>query len=272
MSAVPHALQNLATGPAANSIPDWLQQLLNINLTDFGPIQDFLAINGGITGFQSVIGGLGYTASGSMFTIVPGANAAIAMSQALSSALAAPATAVHDVSGMPAGALGSTLAGSSGSFAPTVGASGAGTSAAMGRAAAVGGLSVPQAWGVAAPEVRLAATALPTAGLAGAPQVGAAATGPGWIGGVPPMAGMVNAPSTGDPRLRSGSRLKVIPTLARESVADEQTSSRWVFDGDGTLTERDELAELRRTAAELVKERDALQRSAAALIKEAKQL
>jgi PPE-repeat protein len=46
--------------------------------------------------------------------------------------------------------------------------------AGLGRAASVGGMSVPQGWTVAAPEIRLAAATLPTTGLAAAPEVFAA--------------------------------------------------------------------------------------------------
>jgi len=46
--------------------------------------------------------------------------------------------------------------------------------ASLGRAASVGGMSVPQGWTVAAPEIRLAALTLPTTGLTAAPEVFAA--------------------------------------------------------------------------------------------------
>jgi PPE-repeat protein len=49
-----------------------------------------------------------------------------------------------------------------------------GVTAGLGRAASIGGMSVPQGWTVAAPEIRLASLALPTTGLAAAPEVLAA--------------------------------------------------------------------------------------------------
>ncbi len=49
---------------------------------------------------------------------------------------------------------------------------GADISAGLGRAASVGGLSVPQAWGSAAPEIRLAARGLPMAALDALPKPG----------------------------------------------------------------------------------------------------
>ncbi len=44
----------------------------------------------------------------------------------------------------------------------------------LGRAPSVGGMSVPQGWTVAAPEIRLSAVTLPTSGLGAAPEVFAA--------------------------------------------------------------------------------------------------
>jgi hypothetical protein len=49
--------------------------------------------------------------------------------------------------------------------------------AGLGQAPSVGRLSVPQAWTVAAPEIRLAAVTLPATGLAAAPEVMAASPG-----------------------------------------------------------------------------------------------
>jgi len=49
--------------------------------------------------------------------------------------------------------------------------------AGLGRAASVGGLSVPQGWTVAAPEIRLASLSLPANGLAAAPEAFAASSG-----------------------------------------------------------------------------------------------
>jgi len=46
--------------------------------------------------------------------------------------------------------------------------------AGLGRAPSVGGMSVPQGWTVAAPEIRLSAVTLPTTGLGAAPEVFAA--------------------------------------------------------------------------------------------------
>ena len=85
--------------------------------------------------------------------------------------------------------------------------------AGLGRAASVGGLSVPQAWGSAAPEIRLAARGLPMAALDALPQAGAAGPG-GWFGGMPPMGSVVNAPRIGEASSNPRFRQKVIPEIA----------------------------------------------------------
>ncbi|MGV0748592.1 PPE family protein [Mycolicibacter minnesotensis] len=256
-----------STGTAAgNSLQNIIDQILNFNLADTQIGKDFLALNGSFSGLQAVIGGLGYTASGSMFTIVPGVNAAITASSAMTSAMsAAGVLPVSSVTTLP----------EAGSVGRLVGSSGAGgqTSATLGRAGSVGGLTVPPSWGSAASplaaassNVRLAAAAAPMSGLGGMP----AAPG-GFMGGMPMLAGAVNAPRSGDSSSRFGSRLKVLP---EQGQAVEEPSTRWAAPSQpaastgAKFSERDELKELRKVAAELVKERDILHRSAVALLKD----
>jgi PPE-repeat protein len=154
----------------------------------------------------------------------------------------------------------------------SAGLGGAGVSAGLGRAAAVGALSVPPSWGTASPAIRLAATALPTAGLGGLPEAGAA--GPaGWLGGLPLVGSVVNAPRNGAAAPRSESRLKVIPQMGAAPGVHDATPDRGIkptgraSDALGALSERerDELDELRKQVAELAMRRDA----AALLIREA---
>ncbi|MGB5798208.1 MAG: PPE family protein, partial [Mycolicibacter algericus] len=135
-------------------------------------------------------------------------------------------------------------------------------------------LTVPPSWGAAASplaaassnNIRLAAAAAPTSGMAGM----AAAPG-GFMGGMPTLAGAVNAPRSGDSSSRFGSRLKVLP---EQGQAVEEPSTRWAAPSQpaastgAKFSERDELKELRKVAAELVKERDILHRSAVALLKD----
>jgi PPE-repeat protein len=71
-----------------------------------------------------------------------------------------PEDAVENVMARPVMALGPTEV-------PSV-------TAGLGRAPSVGGMSVPQGWTVAAPEIRLSAVTLPTTGLGAAPEVFAA--------------------------------------------------------------------------------------------------
>jgi PPE-repeat protein len=227
---------SILSNPAGQALETLVGNLGSDSVYMFGPL-----VNGGIllTLFQPLLMAIG--------TAAPAAEAAAPP--------AAAASLTTTVSAVPGGALG--------------GSTGATMVADMGRAPAVGGLSVPPSWGTASPAIRLAATALPIAGLDGAPEAGRAE--PGWFGGLPPVGGMVNAPRYGEAGSRSGSRLTVIPQPAKESAGDESMPSRRANapDSDGTLSERDELNGLRRAIAEVAKERDVLMRSASLLIKEA---
>jgi PPE-repeat protein len=249
LSQVPTTLQSLGTG--AN--------LGVANMLNNPWITNFESIASGFGGYSSAYGSFTIIGAQGMFVPIPALNSAI---MAVMKAAAAPAAAaVAPAIAAPKAAVGG-LAGSLGG--------GGGVSAGLGRAATVGALSVPQSWATASPAIRLAATALPAAGLDGLPQVGAAGLG-GWSGGMPMMGGVVNAPRNGAAGPRSESRLKVIPQLGGESGVDEVTPGRRANAprGNGALSERDELNGLRQAIAELVKERDVLMRSAARLIKDA---
>jgi PPE-repeat protein len=188
-------------------------------------------------------------------------------------ALAAPAVQAGAVG--TDGAAGSALAGSyrSGMTSGSAGLGGAAVSGGLGQAASVGKLSVPQSWATASPAIRLAAAALPTAGLDGLPAAAAAGPG-GWVGGMPPMGGVVNAPRYGE-GVRSGSRLQVLPHTGAEPAARDATPGRRVQPnpnapdcGDAlSERERDELNDLRMAVTELATKRDA----AAYLIREARE-
>jgi PPE-repeat protein len=71
--------------------------------------------------------------------------------------------------------------------------------AGLGRSPTVGGLSVPQGWTVAAPEIRLAALTLPANGLAAAPEVMAAS--PGSLFSEMTLANMASRAMCGTPTL-----------------------------------------------------------------------
>jgi PPE-repeat protein len=183
--------------------------------------------------------------------LMAGMPAAPAAAAAAAPAIAAPNVGLGGLAGGLAGSLGG----------------GGGVSAGLGRAATVGGLSVPQSWATASPAVRLAATALPAAGLDGWPQAGAAGLG-GWSGGLPMVGGVVNASRNGAAGPRPESRLKVIPQLAAAPGAHEGTPDRGMTptgraaDAVDVLSERDryELYTLREEIAELAMERDAVDR------------
>ena len=248
LNAVPHALQGLASGGPAQ----WLLDLLNSV-----PVKNFEALVAATSGYQSLFSSYAFLASGVSFIVTPIENPWIQSGLVLSANAAAsvPAAAASDVSGVPAGA-GSSLVGSAG----------------LGRAASVGGLSVPQAWGSAAPEIRLAAAGLPMTNLAALPEAGA---GPmASLGGMPaigPIGSIVNAPrnGVGPPTFRAQAGAQPSPK--------ERARAHWHgFDllgaeAQGPLSEREELIALRAGIAELAKERDLLKRSATFLIKEALQ-
>ncbi|MBS9536228.1 PPE family protein [Mycobacterium sp. M1] len=96
-----------------------------------------------------------------------------------------------------------------------------GVSAGAGRAMPLGRLSVPPAWATAAPDIRLAATALPAAGSVALAPAGLGMAG-GGIGGVPMVAGMVNTPRAGETRARAVGDEAAAPVVEsdREAAAD----------------------------------------------------
>jgi PPE-repeat protein len=248
LNAVPGALQGLASGGPAQ----WLLDLLNS-----APVQNFEALMFGTSGYQSLFSTGAFLASGVSFLVSPFENPAIQSALVLSAATA-PVAAAPDVGGM------STLRGA---------VSGPDISAGAGRAASIGGLSVPQSWGSAAPEIRLAASGLPMAGAAALPQVGAT-TPTGSLGGMPaigPIGSVVNAPRNG------ASNGRVQAQAAGEKTPTERARGHWqgfdllATEAPSPLSEREELIALRKGVADLTKERDVLKRSATLLIKEALQ-
>jgi PPE-repeat protein len=260
LSSVPSLLQGLSSGsfPGSNLLLDFFNSY---------PVTTFNSLSALTVGHQILSEGLNFDASGLMLTIAPAV--AVAWNPLINSLTATTASDVSPAAGdgLAAGGLGSTLVDSHGS----------GLSAGLGEAATVGKLSVPQSWGTS-PAVRLASAAIPTAGLDGLPQV--AATGPaGFSGAVPPMgpvASVVNSPRGEQTRVRAGSRHKVIPGLPGESGMQGDPAARWARPttsapgGDGVSSERDELNQLRRAMRDVAKQRDALKRTAALLIQEAK--
>jgi PPE-repeat protein len=260
LSAVPNALGSLASGSSSFDPVTWLLDVLNSPLgTALNTFSTTLSIP-----LNNIGSGGSFLAVDAIYMVAPLITAAFPGLAPVAPA-AASAAAASDVSGIPEGA-GSTLVGAAGSTG------GADVTAGLGRAASVGGLSVPQAWGSAAPEIRLAARGLPMAGPDAAPQAEVAGPG-GWFGGMPPIGSVVNAPrisqGPSDPRLRH----KVIPQIATggsllAGPPDAQTKpTRRDSDVLGELSERErhELNELRQEMEELAMERDAVAR----LIKEA---
>src|SRR5271166_3209215 len=173
LSNVPGALNQLSLG----SLPGGVSNALDTFQTLFDDVSGFVAGEYGNS----------FVASGTLYLIFPMIDTSLG--PLVSSLSAAKASAVSPGLG---GGLGA-LVGSSDSVAGALGSAGvgqAGVAAGMGESALVGGLSVPPSWGAAAPQIRLASAALPIAG----PDAAPAAAAPGFFGGIPPMASVVNAP------------------------------------------------------------------------------
>jgi PPE-repeat protein len=271
LANVPNLLQGLSSGPAAGTTGNPIIDYLNgpnpiLDVLNSYPLQTFHTLSAGTVGYQILSEGLNFDASGSLLTLAPPVAAAWNPLVNQLTAPAAGASAATGVSG--AGALGAEPG--------SAGLGGAGVSAGLGEAATVGNLSVPPSWGTS-PAIRLAATALPTAGPGGLPD-GALGGAGGFYGGMPPMGGpvasVVNAPRGDQGRLRSSAPQKVIPALPGESDTQADPAARWMqpsATADGVVSERDELNQLRKAMADLARQRDVLKRTAATLIKEAEQ-
>jgi PPE-repeat protein len=246
---------------ALSQVPNTLQSLASAASPDTATAAILSALNTpGNQALEKLIGNLGtnifspaqasaFVATGLVNPLAP-LYAGIPAAPAAAPKLAAPAAG-----------LGGLAGGLAGSYGP-------GVSAGLGRAATVGGLSVPPSWATESPAIRLAATALPAAGLDSLPEVGA--VGLGGFGGMPMMGGMGNAPRNGADSPRPESRLKVIPQLGTAPGAHEGTPDRGrtrATDAVDALSDREryELHTLRNEIAELAKQRD----KAARLIKEA---
>src|ERR1700733_7440925 len=168
LSHVPSMLQSLASAASPDAIT-----AAPLNVVDTPRNQAFETLFGTIGQY------FGVTFTGAL-PIAGTMNLLLAGPLLMSGLLFAPTVGASTASTVspPAAGLGS-LVGSYGS-----GVGGAGVSAGLGQAGSVGGLSVPQSWATASPAIRLAATALPAAGLGGLPQAGAAGLG-GSFGGMP---------------------------------------------------------------------------------------
>ena len=249
LSGVPNALQSLGSGAIPNALTAPIMRFANSPGS-----QALTALIGPLGGDVGQLTDSGFPAVGVINWLGP-LYAGAPSAKAAAADLALPEAVLPDLA---------DLAGSHAS-----GMGGAGVSAGLGQAATVGGLSVPQSWAAASPAIRLAATALPVAGLDGVPQAGPAGLG-GWSGGMPMMGGMVNAPRNGADSPRPESRLKVIPQLGTAPGVDQGTPERGMTraaDVVDALSDREryELHTLRQEIADLAMERDAVDR----LIKEA---
>ncbi|ORA78380.1 PPE domain-containing protein [Mycobacterium malmoense] len=261
LSGVPQLLQILAGAGGVNPLQALANLVNDFNGSPLGAaLIPFLDSFGYDNTFMS---GYTFLACGPVFMLAP----LMALALPNLGAGGGLVSAVTPAADVAAGA--SVLANSSGTAMGATGMGAADMSAGLGRAASVGGLSVPQAWGSAAPEIRLVTKALPMTGLDAAPQAGAAGPG-GWFGGLPPVGSVVNAPRTIEsPRYKTPQ--KVVAQMPGDSGMPERTVPPYRPAADITTApsqrEREELDQLRDELAELMMERDATAR----LIKEAMQ-
>jgi PPE-repeat protein len=170
------------------------------------------------------------------------------------------------------------------------GVSSPGVLAGLGRAGSVSGLSVPQTWGEAVPEMSRAATAIPAPALVGFPEAEVDPLGPG-VGGILPGSLMAAAaggggaagggfaatrgagaaqrnggaaPPGGPAQTDGGARARyrpppaVVPQTAGQASRLGQGDQGW-----STESLRDEINDLRKQISDLAMERDVLMRSLA---------
>ena len=257
-TTVPQLLQQLGS---ANGPFGWLVNLLN---SPWVTGYEALTSAGALAPYATLSDGVLFSSVGALFTGVPAINAAmIPFTTAVQGAAAASAAPAADAAG---------------SVASGAGAAGLGdaeVSAGLARAASIGGLSVPQSWGTAAPEIRLASLGIPAASLNGLP--GAAPGISGFSGGMPmgPIGSVVNAPRNSEPSSRYRTGAKVVAQTGGQPAGSDDKQPRWANfdefapDVQDPRSERDELNDLRKAITAVAKEREVLKRSAALLIKEA---
>ncbi|WP_142280553.1 PPE family protein [Mycobacterium saskatchewanense] len=249
-STASQIVQTLGSG---NGPLSWLTDLLNNPwITGY----ESLTSAGALAPYASLSDGVLFNACGVLFDIVPMTSAGMIPGVAAAQATVAAAAPAD------AAAAAASLAGSHSGDA----------SAAIGRAGTVGGLSVPQSWASAAPEIRLVARGLPMAGLDALPQVVSLPGGGfGGMPGIGPIGSVVNAPRNGETRSRS--QAKAGGQQPGAGGGHGETKVRWAnfdeFPTDGKPMSEHE--KLRKAIAEVAKERDVLTRSAAMLINEALQ-
>lgn len=258
-SSVSSALQQLSSGASSNpanwlnNLSTWLQGVFNSY-----PVQTYENFNYNLTsGYQFFTEGTTFLACGLGLTAAP--PIMTAMSHGIA---AAPALAT--------GGLPEALPAMEFDAVTPIGDSA--LSAGLGEATTVGSLSVPPSWASSAPAmtspgIRLASAEMPMSSLEALP---AAAGGGGMFNGVPILGNVVNASRGGGADSRSGKKVRL--DLGHKGGKDDVpnwSTTPGKHEITGRYSERDELNELRKVAADLAKERDVLKRSANMLITEA---
>jgi PPE-repeat protein len=294
-------VQAAAVGQAAGSAPanslDALSQLIST-------LPDVLqTLASGFTGdVLNNISGWTFVASGVLFILGPVLEGPVA-------GLVPPASslgAIAPVAGAAAGLVSADTPvapglGTLGGLGMPAGAGRAPVLSGLGRAGSISGLSVPQTWAAAAPEITRAVTAMPEPTLVGLPEGTPDGLGPGYGGmlsgslmaaaaggggaaggsyavtrgsGAGHRAGAAAQPggpaqAGGPARPRYVPPPAVIPKVARALPEGTHGQAAWAGQraqaGEGALSEtlRGEINDLRKQIAELAMEREVLMRSLA---------
>lgn len=283
-TAVSHAAASATASAtqAAVSVPNMLSQLSSGSFFSglwSNIVEPLETIYNSFAGFALLSPGAEFSATGTLFIIFP---MIATVEGPLASALSA--TQASALGPGLTGGLGGTLVGTS---APTAAAVGSaeldqvGIAAGLGQASSVGRLSVPPSWGTAAPEIRLASTALPLSNLNAAPAAEAAGPGSTPSGVMPPMSGplgsVVNTPKNANGTHPECLRSKALPPWAvgpnlhgHPSGASPQPQHR-PPNRPRTVGEREraDLDQLRKELTTLTKKRDLLKRVAIFMLKQA---
>lgn len=246
--------------PAQSATSDFLSSLPNI----FGPLNNFLS-NNTTVGINNALGPVGTVLAQFTGPLLASEGIQLFMFPLMTAtgkfAMLGPMAAMGAATG--AGLMSSTTGEAGytlvGSYEPGSGTGG--VSAGLGRAAPIGRLSVPPTWAAASGEVRLAVSALPTAGSSALPPAGLGVPAGGFV---PPVGGVANTPRSGEARVRSAATFKAIQSHGGASDTHDGTDNQWAYGAAaadvGGLSGRElgELDQLREQMADLALECDAM--------------
>ncbi len=243
-SAVPAALQSLASPISSTSVPSGLLSSLigpgSQFQTFFGPINSYFApIGAGIGSAGVAVGSGSWNSAHAAATEIINTQGQLVDTQGQISGMQG------QISGMQGQILGRL------NQLGTVPAAGPVVSAGLGRAGSIGGVSVPQGWAAAAPAIRTVAAALPASSLGAAPEIWAASPGSLFsemalaslagraIGGTASMGGRAGSKKLGDSTdYRAGIAATFGGVVARTNMGYPVRDCTETDHGDGQLLEQ----------------------------------